>query len=331
MSKMASLCTRQKAVDILNMKTDLNIPSKLELIDYELFNSFNVTVYVKRDDLIHPEISGNKWRKLKLNIEKYKQGKYEGIVTFGGAYSNHIHATAAIGREFGIPTKGIIRGDELTKNSNETLSAAAVAGMELVFVNREEYSWRYERDYKELLRRKYGNVLVIEEGGSNYLGVAGCTEIVSEIAVDTDFYILPAGTGTTTAGILLGVNEEKVITVPVFKKGDFIRDEIASLLTYSGLGDEEIDEKLAQLKLVTNCDFGGYGKFNQTLIDFMNHIFTETGLKLDQIYTGKMFYALCEQIKSGEIPKGSTVIAIHTGGLQGTSSIADQLVYSINN
>lgn len=311
------------------MLADIKIPSKLEVLDYDLFKEFNVKVYIKRDDQIHTEISGNKWRKLNLNIEKYKQGKYEGILTFGGAYSNHIHATAALCRDLKIPTIGIIRGEELTPESNDTLKAAAAAGMQLVFVNREEYSWRYERDYKELLRRKYGNILVVEEGGANYLGVIGCTAIVAEIDINPDFFILPAGTGTTTAGILMGVDQEQVISVPVFKKGDFIREEITDLLTYSGLGEDEIAEKMSLLKLATNYAFGGYGKFNQTLIDFINHIYNETGIKLDQIYTGKMFYALCDLIKSGEIPKGSTVVAIHTGGLQGTSSITNRLDFII--
>lgn len=311
------------------MSAKLKIPSSLELLDYELFNSFGVKCYIKRDDQIHPEISGNKWRKLSLNIEKYKQSKYEALLTFGGAYSNHIHATAALGRDMEIPTIGIIRGEELTQDSNATLKAAAEAGMQLVFVSREEYSWRYERDYKELLRRKYGNVLVIEEGGANYLGVIGCTAIVSEIDINPDYYILPSGTGTTAAGVLMGVDEQKVISVPVFKKGDFIRDEIANLLLISGLGELEVSEKLNDLHLATNYAFGGYGKFNQTLIDFINQVYTETGLKLDQIYTGKMFYALCDMVKSGEIPSGSTVVAIHTGGLQGTSSIANQLVFEV--
>ncbi len=311
------------------MLAKLNIPSDLEFIDYELFNSFGVKCYIKRDDQIHSEISGNKWRKLSLNIEKYKQGKYEALLTFGGAYSNHIHATAALGRDMEIPTIGIIRGEELTPDSNATLKAAAEAGMQLVFVSREEDSWRYERDYKELLRRKYGNVLVIEEGGANYLGVIGCTAIVSEIDINPDYYILPSGTGTTAAGILMGVDEQKVISVPVFKKGDFIQDEIANLLQVSGLGEVEVAEKLKDLILATNYAFGGYGKFNQTLIDFINQVFNETGLKLDQIYTGKMFYALCDMVKTGVIPSGSTVVAVHTGGLQGTSSIADQLVFEV--
>lgn len=311
------------------MLAKLKLPSELELIDYELFSLFDIKCYVKREDQIHKEISGNKWRKLNLNIEKYKQGQYEGLLTFGGAYSNHIHATAALGRDMDIPTIGIIRGEELTATSNATLQAAAKAGMQLIFVNREEYSWRYERDYKELLRRKHGNVLVIEEGGANYLGVMGCTAIVAEIDIEPDYYILPSGTGTTAAGVLMAVDSETVISVPVFKKGDFIRDEISNLLMISGLGEEEIAEKMQQLTLATNYSFGGYGKFNQTLIDFINHVFKETGLKLDQIYTGKMFYALCDMVNSGEIPAGSTIVVIHTGGLQGTSSIADKLDFAI--
>ncbi|NOQ70497.1 MAG: pyridoxal-phosphate dependent enzyme [Crocinitomix sp.] len=311
------------------MLAKLNLPSKLELIDYELFNSFNIKCYIKRDDQIHGEISGNKWRKLNLNIEKYKQGKYDGILTFGGAYSNHIHATAAVGRDAGIPTIGIIRGQELTTTSNATLKAAADAGMQLIFVNREEYSWRYERDYKELLRRQHGNVLVIEEGGANYLGLMGCTAIVAEIDIEPDYYILASGTGTTAAGVLLAVNSEKVISVPVLKKGDFIRDEISSLLTIAGLGEDEIAEKMQQLTLATNYHFGGYGKFNETLISFINEVYKDTGIKLDQVYTGKMFYALCDLVKKGEIPDGSTVVVVHTGGLQGTSSIAELLHFGV--
>lgn len=309
------------------MELKLALPSKLEKIDFELFKGSDVNVYVKRDDLIHTEISGNKWRKLKLNLEKCKQGKYDGILTFGGAYSNHISATAALGRAYDIPTIGIIRGEELSATSNATLAKAQADGMRLVFVNREEYSWRYEMDYKHDLRRRFGNVLVIEEGGANYLGVMGCTEIVREIDLDADYYALPVGTGTTTSGILMALESAKVIGVPVFKNGDFIREDIGQLLTYAGLGEEELTEKMDQLELATDFSFGGYGKFTAELIAFINKVYEETGIQFDQIYTGKMFYALCEYVKSGKIPKGSKVVVIHTGGLQGTSSIKDKLVF----
>lgn len=307
------------------MALELNIPSPLEDFKHPLLEEFNITVKVKRDDLIHPEISGNKWRKLKLNIEKCKHGLYDGLLTFGGAYSNHISATAAAGKALGIKTIGIIRGEELSANSNETLSRAAENGMELVFVSREEYSWRYETDYKHSLRTRFGNVLVIEEGGANFHGVMGCTEIVAEINEEPDFYMLAVGTGTTASGILLASENTPVIGVPVFKNGGFIREEIKNLLYYAGLGDEELDEKMELLDLATDYHFGGYGKFTDELITFINEVYRTAGLKLDQIYTGKMVYALFDRIKSGKIPTGSTVIIIHTGGLQGTNSIREQL------
>lgn len=325
---MALPCTPQKAISMQH-QLNLNLPSSVELIDYKLFTDFEVKVYIKRDDLIHQEVSGNKWRKLKLNLEKFYQGKYESLITFGGAYSNHISAVAAIGGELNIKTIGIIRGEELTANSNATLQRAAAHGMELVFVDRETYSWRYEVDYKNALRERFGNALVIEEGGANFLGVMGCTEIVSEMDFIPDYFILPAGTGTTAAGILMASDTAKVIAVPVFKNGDFIRDEIAELLRYAGLDDDLLAEKLDLLTLATDFDFGGYGKFNAELIGFMNHIYQSTQLKLDQIYTAKMFYALCNWIETGKIKRGSTVVAIHTGGLQGALSIQDKLNYSL--
>ncbi len=310
------------------MELNLNLPSPYTEVNYELFERYNVKVLIKRDDLIHPEISGNKWRKLKLNIEKYKANKYEAILSFGGAYSNHISALAAVGDSLNISTIGIIRGDELNAESNDTLRRANDLGMKLVFVSREEYSWRYEMDYKQSLRRQYGNVLVVEEGGANYLGVMGCTEIVAEVNQPVDYYVLPAGTGTTTAGVLLAAEDAKVISVPVFKNGGFIKEEVETLLTYAGLGAEELAEKMDQLSLATEFSFGGYGKFNEELIDFINEIYSKTKIPLDQIYTGKAFYALCEQIRNRSIPKGSTVLFIHTGGLQGTRSIKEQLIFS---
>lgn len=326
MKNLASPCTRQKEIKMAEV-LDLNLPSPLEKVNYPLFEAHQVNVYLKRDDLIHAEISGNKWRKLKLNLEKFKLGKYERLLTFGGAYSNHISATAALGRILEIPTIGIIRGDELSPSSNQTLQKAAHDGMQLIFVNREEYSWRYETEYKNQLREKFGNVLVIEEGGANFYGIMGCTEIVSEIPFEPDFYILPAGTGTTAAGILFATEESTVIAVSAIKDALGISDEITSLLEYAGLTEEEIEAKLEMLTLTSEFTFGGYGKTQPELIDFINDFYLKTTIKLDQVYTGKMMYALCEFVKSGKIPSGKTVVAIHTGGLQGVNSISDQLLF----
>jgi 1-aminocyclopropane-1-carboxylate deaminase len=305
------------------------LPSPLQKIEHPLFKEFGVELYIKRDDLIHPDISGNKWRKLKFNIEKYKQKKYDSILTFGGAYSNHIAATAATGKAYGVPTIGIIRGDELDENSNETLSLASDNGMKLVFVSRSKYSERYERVYHEELRLKFGNALIVNEGGANFHGVIGCGEILSEIDFIPDYIYTASGTGTTAAGLVLSSKSTKVVSVPVFKNGGFIKDDVEDLLSQFQFGDELLTEKMSLLELNLHAHFGGYGKFNQELIDFINDFYSITQIKLDQIYTGKMMYALMEDVKSNKFKKGAKIIALHTGGLQGLSSIKDQLTFKL--
>jgi len=305
----------------------LNLPSPIENIQHPLFEKYGLEVWMKRDDLIHPEISGNKWRKLKLNIEKFKSYKYDKILTFGGAYSNHIAATACIGSEMGIPTIGMIRGEELSKNSNETLEQAAQYGMQLEFVSRSEYQYRYEKWHWENLRSKYGNCLIIPEGGANILGVLGCAEIVSELDFEPDYIFCAAGTGTTISGLLLNVLKTIVVAVPVFKNGHFIKDEVKTLLSEVGLLEDDLNDKMNQLELATDYHFGGYGKYNEELISFMNVFYNQTKIKLDQIYTGKMVYAFFEMIKAGKFKPGSKIVLLHTGGIQGISSIKDKLIY----
>jgi len=305
------------------------LPSPLQKIHHPICEQFGVELYVKRDDLIHSDISGNKWRKLKFNIEKLKQKKYDGILTFGGAYSNHIAATAKSGQLLNIPTIGIIRGDELNVTSNETLKKAHENGMDLVFVSRSKYSERYERIYHEELRAEYGNVLIVNEGGANFHGVLGCGEILSEIDFTPDYIYTASGTGTTAAGLLMSSRTTKIISVPVFKNGGFIKDDIKELLGQFQLGDELLNDKMDFLSLNVDAHFGGYGKYNKDLIDFINKFYMETNLKLDQIYTAKMMFALLEDIKSNKVERGSKIIALHTGGLQGLSSIVDQLDFKI--
>ncbi len=310
-----------------NLSGQLQIPSPIHELSCELFDLYNIRVLLKRDDQIHPEISGNKWRKLKLNIERFSKGKYDKILTFGGAYSNHIAATAATGKLFSIPTIGIIRGDELNINSNETLKTANENGMELFFVPRSTYSQRYERYYHEELRRKHGNVLIIEEGGANYYGMLGCAEINREIDFEPDYFISASGTGTTAAGLLYGSSKAKIISVPVLKNAGFIRDEIEKLIKFGGMSGTVLNDYMSRLLLDNEYHFGGYGKFNSELIDFINESYKLHNVPFDQIYTSKMFYTLKERIKSGQIEKGSSVIALHTGGLQGLSSIKEKLEF----
>ena len=297
-----------------------NIPSPLEQLQSEMFKVKELKVYVKRDDLIHSVVSGNKWRKLKLNIERFKNGKYDKLLTFGGAYSNHIAATAGAGELLGIPTIGIIRGDELNEDSNNTLRNANACGMELIFTSRSEYRSRYEKYYHHELRRRHGNVLVVPEGGANFEGVLGCIDVIKEIPEEPDYIITAAGTGTTATGLFLGSNRSKIIVVPVLKGGIFIKDEIIRLLKEGGYDDAipEVDERI---HIQTDYHFGGYGKHNQELLDFIDTVNTEFKLPLDQIYTGKMFYGIIDLIEKDFFESGSTIVALHTGGLQGLSSI----------
>ncbi|MFK8038738.1 MAG: 1-aminocyclopropane-1-carboxylate deaminase/D-cysteine desulfhydrase [Crocinitomicaceae bacterium] len=304
-----------------------NIPSPLLQIHLPISQASNIEVWMKRDDLIHSEISGNKWRKLKFNIEKFKQGQYDAILTFGGAFSNHIAATAFAGKELNIPTIGIIRGEELNQNSNSTIQAAHQNGMDLHFVSRTKYKERYEKIYWTELRNRFGNILIIEEGGANFHGLLGCSEVVSELPFEPDYILTAAGTGTTSAGLLFTCDKSEIISVPVLKKGTFIKDEIKELLYYSGLSGGDINLKLNQLKLETRFHFGGYGKSNHVLIDFMNAFYEQTKIPLDHIYTAKMVYAFTELVKESYFKKGSKVVLLHTGGLQGNVSISNQLKY----
>ncbi|MBK9593223.1 MAG: pyridoxal-phosphate dependent enzyme [Crocinitomicaceae bacterium] len=299
------------------MNTKLTIPSPLQKIEDPVYNKHNLEVFIKRDDLIHAEISGNKWRKLKYNFEKFKSGKYDAVLTFGGAYSNHIAATASAGKIFQIPTIGIIRGDELNETSNATLSKANADGMNLVFVSREIYEQRYERIYHEELRREFGNVLIIEEGGANFLGAQGVAELVQEISFEPDYIYTAAGTGTTAAGLLLGTKTANIIAISALKNGNFLRDEIGKTLYYSLFDDELVADYLKRLTLETEYHFGGYGKYTDELLNFMQSWKAKTGIALEQVYTAKMIYAFEQDILTNQIAPNSKVVLLHTGGLQG--------------
>ena len=292
----------------------MNLPTRLDQIYYDFIENREIELFVKRDDLIHPVISGNKWRKLKYNIEKFKQGNYDKLLTFGGAYSNHIAATARAGKELGIPTIGIIRGDELNKDSNPTLKQAAEDGMELIFTRREEYELRDEKYYYEELRRRHGNVWIVPEGGANYYGVLGCQEIVKEIDIEFDYIVTACGTGTTAAGLLL--SGAKVIAISVLKGGDFLKENIRNLLLQF-LNEEGADDLMQNLELRTEYHFGGYAKYNEELMDAIVAFEIDNNIMLDQVYTGKMKYGLYDMIRKNHFPKGSKIIMLHTGGLQG--------------
>jgi 1-aminocyclopropane-1-carboxylate deaminase len=279
-----------------------------------------LTVFVKRDDLIHSEISGNKWRKLLYNIEESKHHKVDAILTFGGAYSNHLVATASACKLYGLHAVGIVRGDELTINSNETLKRCSEYGMQLEFVSRELYNLRNDYEWKKELHLDFPNAMIIPEGGANYLGVVGCQEIWKELPSDINRLFVAQGTTTTSAGILLGAPENcKIHAVPVLKGFDSIA-EMKKVLADFYL-DEETEESIFQkLVIEFGYDFGGYGKYTVELLHYIQQIYSQHQLPLDPIYTGKAFFAMEKTIQQLDL-KNETIVFVHTGGIQGSAGI----------
>ncbi len=272
----------------------------------EIENS-EVTLYLKREDLIHPLISGNKYRKLKYNIKEAMSQGSKTLLTFGGAYSNHIAAVACVGKEFGFKTIGVIRGDELHHKvlENPTLNLAKNNGMDFYFVTREEYRQKESPDFLKNLIEKFDSCYVIPEGGTNHLAIKGCTEILKNSDDQFDIVCCCAGTGGTAAGIIESLNFNQRMLVFSVLKGDFLIDEIYKYTSQSNW------------KLQTDYHFGGYAKVSKELIKFINHFKDKTGIPLDPVYTGKMMYGLVDLIKKGIFKKPTKILAIHTGGLQG--------------
>jgi len=283
----------------------------------------NIQFYVKRDDLIHPEISGNKWRKLKYSILHAEQQKFEGILTFGGAYSNHLVATAAACQLNNLRSIGIVRGEELTIVSNETLMRCAEYGMELHFVSRSDYSLRNEKMYQEELTSLFPSMYIVPEGGANYLGIIGCSEILAETSNDFDIVVVAQGTTTTSAGVLLSLPEDSTLWVVPVLKGFNSLAEMKALFTYSAFESETVKDWLSKIEILNEYHFGGYGKYNTELIDFIESFYIETGIPLDPVYTGKSMFALLKEIQKQDL-RNKRILFIHTGGLQGAKSIFEK-------
>lgn len=303
-----------------------------EIIDYYQFirsaptqlvklpnNNYGVNVLIKREDLIHPIISGNKWRKLKYNLIEAKKKDFNTLLTFGGAYSNHIHATSYAGNIFGFITIGIIRGEEHVP-LNHTLEFAKSQGMEIYYLDRKTYRNKREKSVLNFIEEKFGNFYLLPEGGSNRLAVKGSAEIIRDITVEYDYIVTACGTGGTLAGLIAGLEgEKKIIGVPVLKGANFLVDDVKSLVEeYSGRFYQNWDLKL-------DYHFGGYAKINKDLIHFMKKFEDDNKIPLDPVYTAKLMFAINSMIDRGEFKKGSTVIAIHTGGLQGRRGLKNKV------
>ena len=294
--------------------------SLLQTLQLKKLNTQNIELFVKRDDLIDEYVSGNKWRKLKYNVEQAKTLKKSGILTFGGAYSNHLVATAAACQKSRLRAIGIVRGDELNANSNSILRQCADFGMELQFVSRLDYAARNEKSYHEELNVQFPNYLIVPEGGANYYGMIGCQEILKETANDFDYVVVAQGTTTTSIGLALALPEKTtLIVVPVLKAFDALT-EMKTLLGYTGFEMSMIEDVLSKVNVLSEYHFGGYGKYTDELLDFMEQVYTETKLPLDPIYSGKALFALQDWVVKNAIHH-KRILFIHTGGIQGGKTI----------
>lgn len=272
---------------------------------------------VKRLDLIHPEISGNKWFKLKYNLEKTISSGHNTLLTFGGAFSNHIYATASAGKMFGIKTIGVIRGEE-PEHLSPTLQHARDCGMQLEFVTRLAYAEKETDDFIEWLHSLYGAFHLVPEGGSNYWGINGCMEILDKEDNEFDYICCPCGTGATLAGLILSAKpHQKILGFSVLKNGGFLRDEVLKHLRYFLMNDGLTQEYVSQFEIITAYDFGGYAKWTNPLISFINHFELNYFIPLDQVYTGKMFYGVMDLWNQKYFQPNKRILVLHTGGLQG--------------
>lgn len=272
-------------------------------------------IYIKPEYLNHPYISGNKLRKLKYNLKEAKTKSFQTLLTFGGAYSNHIAAVAAAGKEYGFKTIGIIRGEELKEkvSINPTLSFSHACGMQFKFVSRSDYRKKTETDFVEKLKQEFGECYLIPEGGTNELAVKGCEEILTQADFSFDYICCPVGTGGTISGLVNSAQKHQEILGFPALKGDFLSNDIRRFA------------KQDNWRLITDYHFGGYAKVNEALIDFINNFKKTYNIPLDPIYTGKMMYGIFDMIKKNKLPQDARILAIHTGGLQGIEGMNEKL------
>ena len=286
-----------------------------QIIELDHFLGIPCAITIKREDLLHPFVSGNKYRKLKYNISKALYQKKETLITFGGAYSNHIAATAVAGKLAGLKTIGIIRGEELAllTQLNATLEFAKNCGMTLQFLSREQYRLKDTKTYLSKLTATHPTAYILPEGGTNLLAVQGCAEILTEEDTSFDYITTAVGTGGTIAGLTLAAKQHQKVIGYSALKGTF---QTAIVAQYTSNVNFVVKDAYC---------FGGYAKIDSQLVRFMNTFKKETGILLDPVYTAKMMFGIIEDIKSGYFPKNSRILAIHTGGLQGISGMNQQL------
>ncbi|MEO2267802.1 pyridoxal-phosphate dependent enzyme [Pseudoalteromonas sp. YIC-656] len=274
-----------------------------------LIEKMQISVSIKRDDLLHPIIHGNKWRKLKYNLAAFASSDKSELLTFGGPFSNHLYATAAAGKIFKIPTRAIVRGPFLDE-SNPTIRFARACGMQLHPVSRIDYRQRHDPSYLEQLHTTYPNAYILEEGGTNKAALKGVNELAVSLP-EHDYLLCPTGSGGTLAGLITGHTRKQVLGIAVLKEAQYLVPQINALAP----------QPICDWRLMTNYHDGGYGRFSSSLWEFCQWMYRTHHLPLEPIYSGKMMYALWQLIEQGYFPAGSQIIAVHTGGLQGKDGL----------
>lgn len=279
-----------------------NRRSVLQAVSFSLMPDVNL--FVKRDDLIHPIVSGNKWRKLKYHVRHFlDDGNYGRIVTFGGAFSNHLVAAACAGAVLSIPVSGIVRGDELSEDSNEVLKLCRLYGMDLHFVSRDQYRLK-----EQLIPDMFGGeVYIIPEGGAGAQGVKGCAEIIAELEGQLDYLFAGVGTGTTLAGLARGASgtDLKIEGIASLKNAGYLLPEINQM---AGTGD---------FNLHTGFHGGGFARLPEVMLETGRQFIRETGILLDPVYTIKAIFAMVQLYQRGYFNRGDRIGLLHTGGLTG--------------
>lgn len=315
----------------------------LQTLDSAEFNQKQVCVSVLRLDQTDPLISGNKWFKLKYNLAQAKQGGFNTLLSFGGAYSNHLHALAAAGKKFNLKTIGVIRGEEHLP-LNPTLSDARNMGMALYYINRKQYRRKQEPAFiNSLLQRlqtqaylsEQDSVYLVPEGGTNALALQGASEICSYIPADIDYIGVACGTGGTMAGIITGLNNNQykplynhtnVIGFPALKGARFLQQDIQNLLkSYSPSAANNQKNHSKQWRLVYDYHFGGFGRMTPELARFIIDFEDKYSIPLDPVYTAKMMYGIVDLINNNYFPPYSQILVIHSGGLQGRRGMDAQI------
>ncbi len=286
---------------------ELRLPSPHQEISDELLSTHDVRLHLKRDDLIHPDFVGNKWRKLKYNIYVARNTNASTLLTFGGAYSNHIRAVAAAGYYIGFNTIGVIRGEQHTP-LNPSLAYARRCGMSLTYMDRSTYRNKTDPEVLQSLRNQFGEFYLIPEGGTNYAGVCGCAEIVPEINQNFDAICCASGTGGTLAGVASSLaSHQYAIGFAALQQSTFLYSNVTNLQI------EAFGQATTNWTIEQNFTFGGYAKRTASLDTFIRYFKQRHNIQLDWVYEAKMMYGIYDLIEHGTVPKGSVIVALLAG------------------